>query len=107
MTERPAPSSAEFDEYAAEYDAALQEGLKLTGAGKEHYAEQRALFLRDRLHALGITKVARVLDFGCGDFGSFSVMARKKLLPRCFIIGCRRCQNEGVRKKSRYKGKRR
>ena len=67
MTKRPASPNAEFDEYAAEYDAALQQGLKLTGAGKKHYAEQRALFLRDRLRALGITKVKRVLDFGCGD----------------------------------------
>jgi len=67
MTEPPAPSSAEFDAYAAEYDAALQEGLKLTGAGKEHYAEQRALLLRDRLRASGITTIKRLLDFGCGD----------------------------------------
>lgn len=64
MTE---PSRAEFDAYAAEYDASLKRGLQLTGAGKEHYAEQRVLLLRDRLRALGMERPARVLDFGCGD----------------------------------------
>ncbi len=85
MTDRPAPSSAEFDEYAAEYDAALQEGLKLTGAGKEHYAEQRALFLRDRLRALGIAKVARVLDFGCGDGDAAPVL--REVLGATEVVG--------------------
>jgi len=86
MTERPASSSsAEFDEYAAEYDAALQEGLKLTGAGKEHYAEQRALLLRDRLRALGITNVSRVLDFGCGDGDAAPVL--REVLGAKEVVG--------------------
>ena len=64
MTERP---EAEFDTYAAAYDADLDAGLRLTGAGKEHYATERVRFLRARLDAVGIRRPARVLDFGCGD----------------------------------------
>jgi SAM-dependent methyltransferase len=84
MTEHPA-SRAEFDAYAAEYDAALQEGLKLTGAGKEHYAEQRALLLRDRLRAAGITTVGRLLDFGCGDGDAAPVL--REVLGAREVVG--------------------
>lgn len=85
MTERLASSNAEFDEYAVNYDAALQEGLKPTGAGKEHYAEQRVLFLRDRLRAIGITKVARVLDFGCGDGDAAPLL--REVLGAAEVVG--------------------
>lgn len=60
-------SSPEFDAYAAAYDADLTAGLRLTGGDKQHYAEERARWLRDRLAALGRLPVRRVLDFGCGD----------------------------------------
>ena len=76
---------AEFDAYAADYDAALQEGLKLTGAGKEHYAEQRALLLRDRLVGLGIRSVKRVLDFGCGDGDAAPVL--REVLGASEVVG--------------------
>lgn len=85
MTERSTSSSAEFDAYAADYDAALQEGLKLTGAGKEHYAEQRALWLRDRLAALGVTSIDRVLDFGCGDGDAAPVL--REVLGAREVVG--------------------
>lgn len=63
----PEPGDAEFDAYAADYDASLAQGLQLTGAGKEHYAVHRVRLLRARLRALGIGPIRRVLDFGCGD----------------------------------------
>lgn len=63
----PDGGTPEFDAYAAAYDADLEAGLRLTGGGKQHYAEERARWLRDRLAALGLLPVPRVLDFGCGD----------------------------------------
>lgn len=61
------PAAAEFDAHASGYDAALNAGLRWTGAGKAHYARHRILLLRDRLRALGRGDVRRVLDYGCGD----------------------------------------
>jgi SAM-dependent methyltransferase len=64
MAERTEP---EFDAYAAEYDAALAEGLRFTGADKTFYARERIEWLRESAAAAGVTRVDRVLDFGCGD----------------------------------------
>ena len=64
MAER---SDAEFDAYAAEYDASLAAGLRLTGADKTYYARERITWLRERAAAAGVTHVERVLDFGFGD----------------------------------------
>ena len=54
-----------FDDYATNYDAALQQGLSVTGEGKEYFARARLEWLRALLDARG-TRVGRVLDFGCG-----------------------------------------
>lgn len=59
--------NAEFDAYAAEYDASLAEGLRLTGADKTYYARERIAWLRDSAAAAGVARVERVLDFGFGD----------------------------------------
>jgi trans-aconitate methyltransferase len=56
--------SLEFDAYAADYDAALNRGLALSGETKEFFADGRARWLRDLLPALSAG--SRGLDFGCG-----------------------------------------
>jgi SAM-dependent methyltransferase len=60
-------SDAEFNAYAADYDASLAAGLKLTGADKAHYARERISWLRESAAMAGVTKIDRVLDFGFGD----------------------------------------
>ncbi len=62
-------SDAEFDEFADDYDAALNKGLSLTGESKEYYARGRLRWLRKRLDALEASS-GNVLDFGCGTGGS-------------------------------------
>jgi SAM-dependent methyltransferase len=59
---------AEFDAYASEYDQALNQGLRLTGEGKEYYADGRVDWLAARMAALGAREraVTACLDFGCG-----------------------------------------
>ena len=54
-----------FDAYAADYDAALNQGLRLTGESKEYYAEGRVRHIRARLARLCL-KPGNCLDFGCG-----------------------------------------
>jgi SAM-dependent methyltransferase len=58
-------SRAEFDAYAASYDADLARGLSLTGESKAYYARRRLEILRARLDRLGV-RPGRLLDFGCG-----------------------------------------
>jgi SAM-dependent methyltransferase len=67
----------EFDAYAADYDAALNQGLRLTGEKKEYYAEGRVRHIRARLARLGL-QPANCLDFGCGT-GTSAVFLRDGL----------------------------
>lgn len=54
-----------FDAYAAEYDAALEQGISVSGEGKEYFARGRILWLAKAL-AKREAKPRTVLDFGCG-----------------------------------------
>jgi SAM-dependent methyltransferase len=54
-----------FDTYATEYDAALAQGLSISGENKEYFARGRALWLARRLVELGEWP-STALDFGCG-----------------------------------------
>jgi SAM-dependent methyltransferase len=83
MTERGTHpgADAEFDAYAAEYDAALEAGLRLTGADKRYYATQRITWLAAGVRAAGLRTIDRVLDFGCGD-GDASPLLRDLLGAR-------------------------
>ncbi|KAF0244954.1 MAG: SAM-dependent [Planctomycetota bacterium] len=55
----------EFDAYAADYDAALDEGLSATGEDHLYFARGRIRHLARVLPAAA-AHPARVLDFGCG-----------------------------------------
>jgi SAM-dependent methyltransferase len=59
------PLSPEFDRYAADYDAALERGLSVSGEDKDWFARERLLHLARRLAQLGL-RAERALDFGCG-----------------------------------------
>ena len=56
---------AEFDQYAADYDASVAHGLAVTGESKDFFAAGRAAWLSGRLNAMH-RHAANVLDFGCG-----------------------------------------
>lgn len=58
-------NNAEFDEYAADYDRALQRGLAVSGEDKNFFARGRIEWLARRLLELG-EHPRRILDFGCG-----------------------------------------
>jgi trans-aconitate methyltransferase len=57
---------AAFDRYAGRYDAALNEGLSLSGESKEYFAQARVRWLASRLRDRGVAPPQQVLDFGCG-----------------------------------------
>jgi trans-aconitate methyltransferase len=54
-----------FDDFAENYDLALERGLLLTGEDKEYFARRRVQWLGECLHRLS-ERPARVMDYGCG-----------------------------------------
>jgi len=62
---QPETTDHKFDDYAQNYDAALAQGLSVTGESKEYFARGRLEWLRGYLQKSGITPRC-VLDFGCG-----------------------------------------
>jgi SAM-dependent methyltransferase len=65
MSEPFSWTNREFDQYAAEYDAALNRGLSLSGEDKSYFAEGRIAWLAELLKQLGECP-RHSLDFGCG-----------------------------------------
>ena len=55
----------EFDAYATQYEAALNEGLSVSGEGPEYFAQRRIDWTAKIVDAPS-GKLASVLDFGCG-----------------------------------------
>ena len=55
----------EFDGYAAQYDAALAQGISVSGEDKEYFARGRIAWLASCLSELGVHPES-ALDFGCG-----------------------------------------
>jgi SAM-dependent methyltransferase len=58
-------ANPEFDAFASDYDAALNQGLKFSGETKEYFAEGRTRWFRQTLGDQ-FKPNARCLDYGCG-----------------------------------------
>ena len=72
-----------FDDYAGNYDSALNEGLSLSGESKEYFAHERVRWLAARLSDLGV-QPSHVLDYGCGTGGT-SLELLEQLNPRMVV----------------------
>ena len=59
------PHQPEFDQFAQNYDAALQQGLSVSGESKEFFAAGRVNFLTQCLTKLNFQPIT-ALDYGCG-----------------------------------------
>lgn len=66
-----------FDDYAENYDAALNKGLSATGEAKDYFARRRVHWLLRCLRQLS-EQPRFVMDYGCGD-GSSSQLLREIL----------------------------
>ena len=62
-------AGAAFDRYATTYDAALANGLAVSGEGKDYFAAGRVQWLTRRLREVDM-RVHSILDFGCGTGSS-------------------------------------
>jgi trans-aconitate methyltransferase len=74
----------QFDAYAADYDAALNRGLSLSGESKEYFATERVKWVSRCLTDLG-ARPTRVLDFGCGTGGTCPELLRQ--LDAARVVG--------------------
>ena len=69
MPQATQTTEAEFDEYAGDYDAALNQGLSASGESKEYFAQGRVDWLSGILKQRQFTP-RRIMDFGCGTGAS-------------------------------------
>ena len=58
-------NNTEFDEFAAEYDAALEKGISVSGESKDYFARARVSWLAECLSNVGY-RPRTAMDFGCG-----------------------------------------
>jgi SAM-dependent methyltransferase len=63
-------SSVDFDEFAGDYDSALNRGISLSGEDKDYFARGRIEWLRS---CVGDSRPERVLDYGCGTGSASSL----------------------------------
>lgn len=76
---------AEFDRYAEDYDAALAQGLSVSGESKDYFAQGRIAFLAACLRRLpDRVSSPAVLDFGCGT-GSATPFLQNLLSARTVL----------------------
>jgi trans-aconitate methyltransferase len=79
-------ANAEFDQYAAEYDAALAQGLAVSGESKEYFARGRIAHFAARLREMAPGQsFESVLDYGCGTGTATPFLL--ELLPAQQILG--------------------
>jgi SAM-dependent methyltransferase len=69
MTGTDNRAHVDFDDYAADYDEALSQGLSISGENKDFFAEARVARVRDCLRAIDF-EPRQILDFGCGTGSS-------------------------------------
>jgi SAM-dependent methyltransferase len=74
----------EFDDYAADYEAALARGVGVSGEDSRYFARGRIAWLAGCLDGLGV-RVRSVLDFGCGTGASAPLLL--ELLGAETVIG--------------------
>ena len=67
------PTRVHFDDYADNYDAALNQGLMATGEGKDYFARGRIQWLARCLWELS-ERPQSVMDYGCGDGSSSALL---------------------------------
>lgn len=80
MSSEVPTGKAAFDDFSTDYDAALAQGLAVTGENKDFFASGRTAWLSSCLRQVG-QHHERVLDFGCGT-GSASPFLLKDLAPK-------------------------
>ena len=59
-------SHSQFDEYASDYESALNKGVSLSGESPAYFAAKRVEYTALWLKAMSVCERRSVVDFGCG-----------------------------------------
>jgi len=78
-------SHATFDEYASDYEQALNKGVSLSGESPAYFAEKRVEYTALWLQELGESAARSITDFGCG-VGSSTPHFRRHF-PQAELLG--------------------
>ena len=73
-----------FDEYADNYNDALQRGLAVSGESSDYFARGRVEFLANQLRR-SVVDPRRVMDFGCGTGTAIPFL--RGTFPRATVVG--------------------
>ncbi|MFZ3375557.1 MAG: class I SAM-dependent methyltransferase [Chthoniobacterales bacterium] len=85
MTQSSTEAKAEFDTYAAEYDAALAQGISISGEDKNYFARGRVAWLARCLSHLK-ERPRTVMDFGCGTGSSIPFLLNKLMADSLLAV---------------------
>ncbi len=80
-------ADSDFDQYASNYEMALQQGLRVSGESSDYFALGRVRWLRKRLDAIRGNSLSfeSAMDFGCGTGNSVEFLFSELQVNR--VIG--------------------
>ena len=95
-------SDSQFDQYANNYEAALQQGLSVSGESSDYFATGRVKWLRKRLEQFEgrSVELETVMDFGCGTGNSVAFLLSELSAKR--VIGIDMSEQSLVQARMRY-----
>jgi SAM-dependent methyltransferase len=95
-------ADSEFDQYASDYERALQQGLSVSGESSDYFAVGRVRWLRKRLEAIAGKPLGlqSAMDFGCGTGNSVASLLQELQLEH--VIGLDTSEQSLVQARSRY-----
>ena len=95
-------SQFQFDEYANNYETALQQGLSVSGESSDYFAMGRVKWLRKRLETIHGRQLAiqSAMDFGCGTGNSVAFILNELHAHR--VVGIDTSEQSLVQARQRY-----
>jgi len=95
-------SKSQFDQYATQYETALQKGLSVSGESSDYFAVGRVRWLKKRLlQVQGSESVpVKVLDFGCGTGNSVAFLLAE--LQAKHVLGIDTSEQSLAQARTRY-----
>jgi len=96
-------NDVQFDQYANNYESALQQGLAVSGESSDYFAVHRVRWLKRRLALVEATResFSQVLDFGCGTGNNVEHLLNE--LPAQHVIGVDTSAQSLAQARARYK----
>lgn len=94
--------ASEFDQYAGDYETALQKGLSVSGESSDYFAVGRMRWLRRRLESYcgSSMNMNSAMDFGCGTGNSVEFLFSELQVQH--VLGIDTSEQSLVQARSRY-----